>query len=102
MGAAITASNPLVTFAPIALGYFMGDKINAPIMSAVGTKVDGKIVGAAEAGLGAYLSFGQKGVASAKFHCQLTIVPGAGVVDKSVKSVVVPWQTLAELNAASG
>lgn len=55
----LNPSNPLVKLAPIAVGYFFGDKINAPLEKLIGTKVDGKIVGGAEAGIGAYLAFGK-------------------------------------------
>jgi hypothetical protein len=50
------ASSPLVKFGSIAAGYFMSDAINEPIEKAVGDKVDGKIVAAAEAVAGFLLS----------------------------------------------
>lgn len=56
---ALSASNPLVKFGPIALGFFMGDKINEKLLSAVGDKVDKKIIAAGEAGLGYMLVFGK-------------------------------------------
>lgn len=55
----LNPSSPIVKIGSIALGYFLGSKINAPIEKLVGDKVDGKIVGAAEAGIGAYLVFGK-------------------------------------------
>lgn len=56
MGAlAMKANSNIVKLGAIALGYFMGDKINDTIMSATGGKIDGKIVAGAEAGLGALL-----------------------------------------------
>ncbi len=59
MGAVkMNPNNPIVKFGSIALGYFLGDKINAQLDKLVGDKVDGKIVGAAEAGIGAFLVFG--------------------------------------------
>ena len=60
VGAAkLNANNPIVKFGSIALGFFLSEKINAPIVKAVGTKLDGKIIGAAEAGAGAWLTFGK-------------------------------------------
>lgn len=56
----LNPASPLVKFGSIALGYFMlGDKINAKITEAAGDKVDGKLIGAAEGGLGYMLSFGK-------------------------------------------
>ncbi len=43
MGAAITASNPLVKYAPIAIGFLMGDKINTQLDNVTGGKIDGKM-----------------------------------------------------------
>lgn len=68
MGAAggkLNASSPLVKWGSVAVGYFLGPKINAQITKLVGDKVDGKIVGAAEAGLGFMLAMrkgGKKGM----------------------------------------
>lgn len=60
VGAAkLNANNPIVKLGSIALGFFLSEKINAPIVKAVGTKLDGKIIGAAEAGVGAWLVFGK-------------------------------------------
>jgi hypothetical protein len=56
----LTASNPLVKFGPIALGYLMADTLNTPIYEAVGDKVDPKLIAAAQTGLGAFLAFGGK------------------------------------------
>lgn len=57
VGAALNPNNPLVKFGSIALGYFLGDKINQPIEKMVGTKLDGKIVAGAEVGIGFMLAF---------------------------------------------
>lgn len=58
VGATLNPNNPIVKYGSIALGYLMGDKINAQVTKLAGDKIDGKIVGAAEAGLGAFLVFG--------------------------------------------
>ncbi len=52
---AMSANSPLVKFGSIAAGYFLAGKVNDAIDNAVGDKVDGKIVGAAEAGIGLML-----------------------------------------------
>lgn len=57
--AALNASSPLVLVAGAAAGYFLGGKINDMISEKAGN-IDGKIIGAAEAGLGAFLIM-QKG-----------------------------------------
>lgn len=56
--AGMNPNNPIVKYGSMALGYLMGDKINAQVAKMVGDKVDGKIIGAGEAGLGAFLVFG--------------------------------------------
>lgn len=58
IGAAITASNPLVKYGPIALGFFMADKIN-PQIDKVAGNIDTKLLAAAQGGLGAFLVFGK-------------------------------------------
>ena len=55
----LNANSNLVKLAAVAGGYFFSDKINAPIVKMAGDKVDGKIIGAAEAGIGAYLVLGK-------------------------------------------
>jgi len=55
---ALSPSSPLVKFAPIAIGYFLGDKINEAVLKMTGDKLDKKIVAGAEAGLGYMLVFG--------------------------------------------
>lgn len=55
----LSASSPLVMYGSIAAGYFFGDKLNDAVDKATGGKIDGKIVGGAEAGLGALLVFGK-------------------------------------------
>jgi hypothetical protein len=57
---ALNPANPLVKLVPIGIGYFFGDKINTPIMNAIGDKLDPKIIGIGEAGIGAYLTFFDK------------------------------------------
>lgn len=51
----LNASSPLVKFGSIALGYFLGDKINAKLDEVTGGKVDGKIIAGAEIGAGIML-----------------------------------------------
>lgn len=60
----MSASSPLVKFGSIALGYFLGDKINAQITKVVGDKLDPKLIGIGEAGVGALLLLkkGKKGM----------------------------------------
>jgi hypothetical protein len=53
---ALNAKSPLVQFGSIAAGYFLGDTIN-PLIDKVAGTMDPKIVGAAEAGIGAALAF---------------------------------------------
>jgi len=56
----LNPNNPIIKFGVPIAGFLLGDKIQAPIDKMVGTKLDGKIVGAAEAGLGAFLVLGKK------------------------------------------
>lgn len=61
---ALSPSSPLVKLAPIALGYFFADKLNTPIDTAVGGKVDSKIIAAGQVGIGFLLAFkGKKSLA---------------------------------------
>jgi hypothetical protein len=55
--AALNPSSPLVQYGSIALGFFMGPKINEAIDKAVGTNIDSKIIAGGQIGLGALLSF---------------------------------------------
>lgn len=58
VGAAkLNANNPIIKFGSIAAGYFLADKINAPIDKLVGSKLDGKIVAGAEVAGGYLLAF---------------------------------------------
>ncbi len=61
---ALSATSPLVKWGSVAAGYFLGPKINEQIVKLVGDKVDAKIVGAAEAGIGFLLAMrkGRKGM----------------------------------------
>lgn len=72
----MTASSPLVKLGSIALGYFLGDKINAALAKVTGT-IDGKIVAAAEAGLGALLLL-KKGKKSVIVTAAGGVLIGAG------------------------
>lgn len=74
----LTASNPLFKYGPIVAGYFLGDKINTAIDTATGGKIDTKIVGIAEAGLGAFLVF-SKGKPSLIKSVAGGVALGAGI-----------------------
>lgn len=52
-------SNPIVKIGAVAVGYFAADKINAAITKATGGKLDAKIQGAAQAGIGLLLLLGK-------------------------------------------
>ena len=52
---AINPNSPLVKYGSIAAGYFLGEKLNKQIDKVTGDKIDGKIVAAAEAGIGLFL-----------------------------------------------
>lgn len=58
---ALNASSPLVKYGSIAAGYLLADKINTPIDTAVGSKIDSKIIAAGQVGLGALLVFKKGG-----------------------------------------
>lgn len=74
---AMSAKSPLMTIAPIVAGYFLADKINTPIDTAVGGKVDSKIVAAGEIGIGYLLAF--KGKKSMPKSIAGGILIGAGL-----------------------
>lgn len=57
---ALNAKSPLLMYGSMALGYFMGDKLNAILPASVQT-MDQKLVGGVEAGLGAALVFAKLG-----------------------------------------
>lgn len=54
----INANSNLVKIAALAAGYFAGDKINEQVTKMAGDKIDGKIIGVAETGIGAFLVLG--------------------------------------------
>jgi hypothetical protein len=56
----LTATNPLVKFGSVALGYFAADKINPMIDKLTGT-LDAKIVAGIEVGAGTLLLMGKLG-----------------------------------------
>lgn len=82
--AALNPSSPVVQLSSVALGFFLGDKINAPIDSLVkGTAVTvpdttNKIVGAAQVGLGSLLVLG-KGKKSLIKTAAGGVLAGAGL-----------------------
>lgn len=55
VGAALNPSSPIVKIGAVAAGYFLGDKINEQIDKVTKSKVDTKIVGAGQVGIGALL-----------------------------------------------
>lgn len=73
------ANSPLVKFGSMAAGYFFGDKINALVSKVTGDKIDGKIVGIAQAGLGAYYLFMKKGSKNLPLSIAAGVVAGAGI-----------------------
>lgn len=75
---ALSPSSPLVKWGSVAAGYLLGDKINAPIDSLVGTKIDGKIIGAAEAGIGYMLALRKGGKKSLPTTIIGGVLLGAG------------------------
>jgi hypothetical protein len=60
--AALSANSPIVAYAPIAAGYFLGDSINEQLAKVTGT-LDPKIVAAAEAVAGFLIRSKVKGLA---------------------------------------
>jgi hypothetical protein len=77
IGAAMTASNPIVKYGPIALGFLLGNKINEQIDKVAGDKIDSKILAAAQGGIGALLVF--KGKPSMVKSIAGGILLGSGV-----------------------
>lgn len=89
--AGLNPRSPLVMAAGAAAGFFLGDKINEHIETATNGKVDGKIIGGAEAGLGAFLLLRKKktmltslgggflaGMGAKKLAKELGIINGVG------------------------
>lgn len=56
----MNANSPVVQIGALAVGYFLGDTINGPIQSLTGGKIDPKITGIAETGIGAMLILSKK------------------------------------------
>lgn len=77
-GKMLNPNGPLVKWGSVALGYFMGDKLNDAIEKATGDKVDGKIIGAVEAGVGLMLMT-RKGKKSLPLSLVAGVLTGAGV-----------------------
>lgn len=78
-----SATGPLVKFGSIALGYFYGDKLLAPLKKMIGDKVDGKIVAVAEGGLGYMLALKRGGKKN-----MLTALAGGILLGDGIKSLV--------------
>lgn len=57
---ALNANNPMVMYGSLALGFLMGNKINEQLAKVVPAGIDGKLVGAGQAGLGALLLMSKK------------------------------------------
>lgn len=75
---ALNPSSPLVQYGSIALGFLLGTKIDTMVSKVIPANVDAKIVAAAEAGLGAMLSF-SKGKKSLLKTAGGGILLGAGI-----------------------
>lgn len=78
-----SATGPLVKFGSIALGYFFGDKLLAPVKKMIGDKLDPKIVAVGESGLGYMLALRRGGKKNL-----LTVVAGGILLGDGVKSLV--------------
>lgn len=76
---AINANNPLVKYGSVAAGYFLSDKINEQLEKVTGDKVDGKILAAAEAGLGLMLMLNKKMAKKPIVKILGGVLAGAGV-----------------------
>lgn len=77
MGAmALTTTNPIVQYAPIVLGYVLAPKINPMIDKLTGDKIDQKIVGVLQGGLGAMLTFKKGGKTSGAMAIGQKVVGG--------------------------
>lgn len=74
----MSVSSPIMKYGPIALGFLLADKINAPIDKMVGTKLDTKIIAGAQVGLGAAYIFLKKGKKSLPLTIAAGILLGAG------------------------
>lgn len=82
----LSATGPLVKFGSIALGYFYGAKLLAPLKSMIGDKLDPKIVAVAEGGLGYMLALrrgGRKNI--------FTAVAGGLLLGDGLKSLVTSF-----------
>lgn len=77
-----SVNSPLVKWGSVALGYFIGDKLTAPLVKMIGDKVDPKIVAGAEVGLGFLLAM-KKGKKN-----MLTVVGGGLLLGAGVKSAM--------------
>jgi hypothetical protein len=51
----LNPSSPIVKIGAVAAGYFLGDKINAQVDKLTAGKIDSKLIGAGQVGLGALL-----------------------------------------------
>jgi len=56
---ALNANSTLMKFAPVIAGFLFADKINPMIDKLTGGKIDSKLIGAGQTGLGALLVFGK-------------------------------------------
>lgn len=74
----LNPSSPLVMYGSVAVGYLMGNTINAPITKAIGDKLDNKIVAGAQVGVGALLVM-KKGKKSLPVTIAAGLLAGAGL-----------------------
>lgn len=79
-GMSFNASNPIVQYGPMVVGYFLADKIN-PIIDKVAdpTKIDSKIVAGGQIGLGAAYMFLKKGKKNPLLNVASGLLIGSGV-----------------------
>lgn len=91
-GAKLNANSMLVKGGAALAGYFLSDTINAAIDKATGGKMDGKIIGGAEVGLGALLVLGHV----TKRPSMVTSVAGGALAGAGIKRL------LKELGVISG
>lgn len=76
---ALNAKSPMVQIGSLAIGFLMGDQINAMVDKVTGT-MDAKLVGAAEGGLGAALMFMKIGAKKSALEVGAGgVLAGAGV-----------------------
>lgn len=77
-GGKLNANSPVVKWGSVAVGFFLGPKLNAQVTKMIGDKLDPKIIAGAEAGLGFLLAM-RKGKKNLVQTVAGGILLGAGV-----------------------